>query len=391
MKVLATLWALIFSCAAFASGPPAYWGEELANIQAVAGTPAGAVATARAGGKERTSVVRFRLPGESKDRILEIKGQVRSLAFTENDDALLAVVQKRSRRRPWDTFLLRIDTATAKTGRMVTLPRTAAGMALWPETGHLLLACDQEIRTFILPGFRSGPLYQLPGGNLTLAHHSGSLVLVGRTGDLALINLEDPQGEEQIPVRQHVGIATPLLAMTVSSDGARLYGVTLDGEKVEQPLSMLNFSAAALPLKQATPRPEPMQAPEPVENVPVVVKEPPAEPKPAPEPEPKPEPVPEPSMPAGDFQIYGSLLGAEANRVEWVVILGPNNLLREAARIQPEEDGRWGVESLPPGRYRIVLNGGGGHVIESDPRFATVQVVQDEVMEAPVFHVRRVR
>ncbi len=77
--------------------------------------------------------------------------------------------------------------------------------------------------------------------------------------------------------------------------------------------------------------------------------------------------------------------------MEWVVILGPNNLLREAARIQPDADGRWGVESLAPGRYRIVLNGGGEHVIESDPRFATVQVMQDEVMEAPAFHVRRVR
>ncbi len=332
MKVLATLWTLVFSCTAFASGPPAYWSEELADVQAVAGTPAGAVATARAGGKERTAVVRFRLPGESQDRTLEIKGQVRSLAFAENDDALLAVVQKQSRRGPWDTFLLRIDTATAKTGRMVTLPRTAAGMALWPETGHLLVACGQEIRTFILPGFRSGPLYQLPGGNLTLAHHSGSLVLVGRTADLALINLEDPQGQEQLPVRQHVGIAAPLRAMAVSSDGARLYGVNLDGEKVEQSLSMLDFSAAALPLKQAAPQPEPMQTPEPVENVPVVVEEPPDEPKQAPEPEPKPKPEPqpepepaenvpvvveepepqpvpepvlEPSVAAGDFQIYG--------------------------------------------------------------------------------------
>ncbi len=388
MKALVTLWTLVLSCTVVASGPPAYWSEELANIQAVAGSQKGAVATARAGGKERTSVVRFRLPGELEDQTLEIKGQVRSLAFAENDGALLAVVQKQSRRRPWDSFLLRIDTATAKTERMVTQPSTAAGMALWPETGHLLVACDQEIRTFILPGFRSGPLYQLPGGNLALAHHSGSLVLVGRTADLVLVNLEDPQGEKQIPVRQQVGIAVPLLAMSVSSDGTRLYGVNLDGEKVDQPLGMLDFPAAALPLKQTAPRPEPLPAPEPEqeqrpEPEPVVVKELPSEPEP--------EPQPEPSVPAEDFQLYGSLRGAAANRVEWVVILGPNNILREATRIQPDADGRWGVESLPPGRYRIVLDGGSSHVIESDPRFATVQVVQDEAMEAPAFLVRRAR
>ncbi len=372
MRTLVTLWTLVLSCTVVASGPPAYWSEELTNIRAVAGTQSGAVATARAGGKERTSVVRFRLPGERKDQTLEIKGRVRSLAFVENDGALLAVIQKQSRRRPWDTFLLRIDTATAKTERMVTLPSTAAGMALWPETGHLLVACDLEIRTFILPGFRSGPLYQLPGGNLALAHHSGSLVLVGRTADLVLVNLEDPQGDEQIPVRQQIGIAAPLLAMSVSSDGTRLYGVKLDGGKVDQPLGVLDFPAAALPLKQAAPRPEPIPAPEPRENVPAVVEEPPSE-------------------PAGDFQLYGSLRGAAANRVEWVIILGPNSILREATRIQPDADGRWGVESLPPGRYRIVLDGGGSHVIESDPRFATVQVVQDETMEAPAFQVRRVR
>ncbi len=379
----ATLLTLVLTCPVFASGPPSYWSEDLSGAQAVAGTPAGALATARAGEKELTSVLNFRLPAETGDRSLEIKGQVRSLIFIEDGAALLAVVQKQFRKKSWDTFLLKIDTATSKTTRLVTLPRSAAGMTLLPGARHLLVACNREIRSFTLPGFRSGQLYRLPGGNLALAHYSGPLILVGRTHDLVLVNLEDPPGEEQMPIRQRFAIASPLRSMTISADATRLYGVTLDGVKVEQSLDAMDLSAAVLPQLPAVPEPEAIKAP-------VEVVRPPVRKTVVP-PEPQPDAEPQAQADATDFQLFGTLQGAAASRVESVLILGPNNILREAARVRPDADGRWGVAALPPGRYRIVLDGGGGHVIVSEPRFAAIQVIEGEAVEAPPFDVQRIR
>jgi hypothetical protein len=73
-----------------------------------------------------------------------------------------------------------------------------------------------------------------------------------------------------------------------------------------------------------------------------------------------------------------------------VVLLGPNNLLREAARVVPEPDGSWRASGLAPGRYRIQLDGGGGRVLVSEPSFAVVDVGEAGAgIEAPTFHVRR--
>jgi hypothetical protein len=107
--------------------------------------------------------------------------------------------------------------------------------------------------------------------------------------------------------------------------------------------------------------------------------------------------LPEPSIEketpgqGAGFHVFGSLRGAVADRVEWVLLLGPDNILREAARVRPGTDGHWGVASLPSGRYRVVLDGGGGHVLVSEPRFATIQVIEGETTKAPSFDVQRVR
>lgn len=402
MKALkAALLTLVLCSAAHAAGPPAFWNEDLTGLQAMAGTKTGALATATPQEKGNRSTVRFRVPPETSDRFVSIKGQVRSLLFIDEGATLLAVVQKRSRRTAWDTYLLKMDTATARTNRLVTLPRSAAGMAVWPGARHLLVACDQEIRSFTLPGFRSGPLYVLPGGNLALAHHSGPLFLVSRTGDLVLVNLEDSQAEDRLPVRQRFGASNPLRYMSITPDRTELYGVTPTGEKVQQPLDVLDLAAAVsprMPRKPPAAEPEPEALPEPE---PIPEPEPQTAPQPEPEvtepPEPGPEVVQQPApKPVQDmkeprFQLSGSLSGAVAHRVEWVVILGPNNILREATRVRPGADGAWGVDALAPGRYRIVLDAGGGHALVSSPRFLTVEVAEGETVQAPPFDVQRVR
>ena len=57
-----------------------------------------------------------------------------------------------------------------------------------------------------------------------------------------------------------------------------------------------------------------------------------------------------------------------------VVLRGPDNLLREAARIRPSEDGSWSIDGLEPGRYRIQLDAGGSRVLVTRPAFRTVSI-----------------
>jgi hypothetical protein len=72
--------------------------------------------------------------------------------------------------------------------------------------------------------------------------------------------------------------------------------------------------------------------------------------------------------------VYGRIEGAAADQVVHVVFFGPDNLLREAARVRPAADGRYQVSNLPPGHYSIQLSGGGNVVLVTEPRFLTVDV-----------------
>ena len=66
-----------------------------------------------------------------------------------------------------------------------------------------------------------------------------------------------------------------------------------------------------------------------------------------------------------------------AGHVVSIVLHGPGNLLREAARIPVGNGGRYEVSGLPPGRYSVQLDGGGDLVLVSEPRFHTVELSSD--------------
>jgi hypothetical protein len=159
------------------------------------------------------------------------------------------------------------------------------------------------------------------------------------------------------------------------------------------------------PVVEAEPAPAP-EPPEPVvepETPPVVVEEP--EPPPAEEPAPvaveppeveaEPEPAPppvaveEPPAPEAAHQVQGRIEGPAAGRVEHVVLFGPDNILHEAARVRPGSDGRWHVDGLDPGRYRVQLDGGGATVLVTEPRFLLLTVAPGETVQAPAFKVLR--
>ena len=121
-----------------------------------------------------------------------------------------------------------------------------------------------------------------------------------------------------------------------------------------------------------------------------------AQPEPAPEPEPEPAGEPEPRHESNDTveaappappppappartpttapaQLRGRVTGPSAATVVAVVVLGPDNLLREAARAAPGADGRFELSGLAPGRYRVQLDGG-RHVPISRPGFHLIEI-----------------
>lgn len=96
----------------------------------------------------------------------------------------------------------------------------------------------------------------------------------------------------------------------------------------------------------------------------------------------------EPPFPDG-AQLAGRITGPAAARVVAVVAYGPDNILREAARVRPEADGRWALGGLEPGRYRIRLDAGGGRVLVSEPAFLVVDLATSPV-RAPDLRALRV-
>jgi hypothetical protein len=82
-------------------------------------------------------------------------------------------------------------------------------------------------------------------------------------------------------------------------------------------------------------------------------------------------------------------LGPAAPEVVSVVVLGPDNILREAARVTPSADGHWQADRLEPGRYRIQLDGGGGRVLVSDPPFLLLEITPDGSTTVPDIRVIR--
>jgi hypothetical protein len=77
--------------------------------------------------------------------------------------------------------------------------------------------------------------------------------------------------------------------------------------------------------------------------------------------------------------------------VQWVVLLGPDNLIREAKRVKPEKGGSWNCDGLEPGNYRIVLDAGGSRVAVSSPPFRMVLVEAGRRIDVKPFEVVSVR
>jgi hypothetical protein len=92
---------------------------------------------------------------------------------------------------------------------------------------------------------------------------------------------------------------------------------------------------------------------------------------------------------AGPGTVSGTIAGPSVTMVAAIVLLGPDNILHEAARATPDDQGRFAFHALPPGSYRIVAAGKGGRVVICEPPFITIRVSSNGAVEAPVLNVIR--
>ena len=89
--------------------------------------------------------------------------------------------------------------------------------------------------------------------------------------------------------------------------------------------------------------------------------------------------------------MEGRITGSARGSVVAVVVFGPDNILREAARARPDENGHWFVKGLSAGTYRVLLDAGGGRVLETSPPFRTVVVGAEGIAGVEAIEAVRIR
>jgi len=392
------------------------------------------------GGPKGQSAI-FRSGGPSTTESTTVRGQIKDLLFLE-DGRLLGLLFRPAKKWEGDTYLISWAPEAPKSERVMRVPPSSSDLDHWPARQGIVIACRNEIRTLLEPDMRSGPVFMVPGSNLAITTMgSSSLVWVGQEDGIVLVDLSAPSGREPMTALARQPAPAAVVGLADYPDGSttlvrltdgRLFRASLDPPGFEahgsaDHIVRLAKSAGGPPIASAPRRPAPeppetavaerhvepdTEAPEPTDPEPVPVVEhtrdkPTIEPKtetvavkapdtPKPEPatqpvavrtpdKPKVEATPEPSTLR--YQLHGKLTGA-VGLVREVVLLGPDNILEEAARLQPDEEGRWGIERLAPGRYRVQVDGGGGRVLVADPRLVLVEV-GTEPTEAPEIRIVR--
>ena len=360
-----------------------------------------ATATAYPTGPDVSKIVIARRDAEPEE--LAIPATVRALMFTAGDRALYAILVRESKRRPPQTWLQAIDMETLDSTRAATLPPSARALTAWERGGAILVACEDELRTFMTPDHRSGPLYRIPGPNRALLVIPDSdLVLVGKDLGVVAVDLRDAHRDNEMPVRASFQTSSPPAALALIDGGATVAARLEDRTVVSTPIETLRVAARTPPPPRAvepeesaaraaeTSEAPPPRAVEPEEPAARAAETPQASPPRVEMPTEAQQPVPAPPTPPppADAAIAGVVTGAAAGEVEWVVAYGPDNVVREAARVAPEADGTFSFAGLASGRYRVLIVGKGGKVVESRPAFLAVTVGDGEVERRTIEAVR---
>ena len=346
-----------------------------------------AVVSSRAPGRPGASVLKFARSGEAP-RSVSLVGAIRGLAVAGDGSHAFAVVRETDRKGfVVSVDLVGVDLKTGRTSSLATLPATSRGLAFSAGGESLLVACNDEIRSFRMPRVSSGPLYRVPGDNVGLAPIEGSSrVLVAQRSRLVVVDLGEAQAREGLPLSGGTPVEGTLVALmgTVGSFGpvALVDGGAAWCVHVERKTSTQGAPSEAPPLPKAPPL-----VPAPPPTVPELAS-PASPPLPPPPPAAQEEPG-ERTIPAEPGSLSGLVSGPMRGEVGAISLLGPDNVLREATRAVPDKEGHFRVSGLPPGAYRIVATGRGGRVLICDPPFVTARVSSNSAVEAPALNVLR--
>jgi hypothetical protein len=382
--------------------PLADRAEPLPGTRAVTVSPDGTrialLSWTRPVGRAARSVLHIVDAGLSEPVAVEVGALVRDALLAADGSAVWAVAHEAAKRGPGRTELLRIEIDTQRARPILLLPASARSLAFWPRAGALLVACSDEIRTLRLPELTSGPLYALPGVNLSLAALGGARILVGREDAVLLVDLDDRPARDAMPVRASVAMPSPVVALAAAPDGRTALAGLSDGRvlrvEIDAALELRVASAGTgLVATRATPVsvasfpqeevPAPAQPPpDPPPGRPPVQVDPPRQESaiasPVEERPEDPQPAPPAVEPTAGAVLHGRVTGPAASAVVSVVVLGPDSVVREARRVAPGPDGRFRVGDLAPGRYRVVVDAGGSRVLVTRPPFHVVDVREEE-------------
>jgi hypothetical protein len=357
---------------------------EAYGIAAEEGVTVAAITSADAG---TGSVLRFAKAGEAPKDV-KLAGRVLGLAVAPDGSAAYAIVRVTNRKGVIRSVeLVRVDLATAKVSPGPTVPSTARGLAVAPGGATLLIASRDDVRSLKLPGLASGPLYRVLGDNVGVAPIAGSsFVILAQPSRVVLADLAGPQDRNGLVLSQEVAAPAPLRGMMATTGDTGPVAVSEGG---------LGWCVRVSDPPPPPPAAPPAEAPAPV----VPVEEPPAEQAPAVVPPaavapPVESPQDPPAAnhdPAERGTVSGFVTGAALTEVAAIVLLGPDNVLREAARVIPDAKGRFTASTLASGTYRIVAAGKGGRVLICDPSFITIRVDSNGAVEAPLLTVLSAR
>ena len=321
------------------------------------------------------SALRFARGGEPP-RTVPLAGKLVGLVVAGDGGACYAVVRMSGKKGIVRTVeLLRIDLRTERVSSFATLPMTTVGLAITSDGATVLVAAKDEIRTFSIPAVASGRLYRVAGENVGVSAIQGtSYAVVAQRFRVGLVDLSAQQGRDGLEFKEEAAAPAPLRGL-LSSAG--------EGGPVAQGDGGL---AWRVHVGDLPPEPPPPPPPE------VVPPETPPPPPPPVRVEPTPSAPEETArreIPGEPGTVSGLLTGPAAAEVAAVVFLGPDNILREAARVVPDESGRYNAPPLPAGSYRIVAAGKEGRVLVCNPPYISIRLGSSSAVEAPALSVLR--
>lgn len=356
------------------------------EIEAFALAAAGstAVVSIAPSGDASVSTLRYRRGGEQQ-RTVPLGGRLTGLAVTGDGNACYAVVRVSGKKGVIrGVELVRIDLRTAKASSVANLPVTAAGIAITRDDATLLVAAKDEVRTFAIPEVASGRLYRVIGDNVGVSPVEGTTyAIVAQRSRVALVDLSAPQDRDGLVMNGEAAAPAPLRGMLAPAgeggpiaqgDAGSAWRVSVGDLPAPPPPPV-----AIAPAEPVTQKPEPVPA----------VAVPPSPPPSPPAQPPPPAAIATHEIPGEPGTVTGSLSGPAIGEVAAVIFLGPDNVLREAARVVPDASGRFAANALKAGSYRIVAAGKEGRVLICRPPYISLRVGSNSAVEAPELTVLR--